>query len=171
MSGYFSDTRVAAHGWSRRPPIDEDDDTDDRDADTLDVHTFPEDDADDDWDDAAAFAATTAAMPPDDDGTVRTFGEDARLVVSDDADDDGTVPGEFITVDNSDITVTTADGTSTVNPFTGEFTVTMSDDTDDEDWGIRGVPPCPECEVQDAVQLSTGEYVCQVSDCHEVYEP
>jgi hypothetical protein len=35
--------------------------------------------------------------------------------------------------------------------------------------GNLGVPDCPECGDQNAVQLSTDEWVCQSDGCHEVF--
>lgn len=41
--------------------------------------------------------------------------------------------------------------------------------TEPSETGATGMPECPECEAQDVIQLSTGEWVCQ--QCTHVFEP
>lgn len=64
-----------------------------------------------------------------------------------------------------------AGAAETTHEFTPtmKFTLTMSDtdtDTSIPDDGLR-VPDCPECGERDAVQLATGEWVCQASGCDD----
>lgn len=63
---------------------------------------------------------------------------------------------------------------------TEDVTLTLKSNTDDESAGesgdpndALGIPECPECGVQDAVQIATREqeWVCQNNDCNEVYTP
>jgi len=74
--------------------------------------------------------------------------------------------------DDATLTITNQGATEVVEispDGTFEFTMPSSTDDDQPDYGKLGVPKCPECSVQDAVQLSTGEWVCSAEDCKHVW--
>lgn len=76
----------------------------------------------------------------------------------------------------ADITLTTAGGSfnvESVNEAAKKLSEAMSSSNSSSsttagavaDDDVYGIPTCPGCDERDAVQLSTGEWVCQASQC------